>query len=49
MPAVNFVERETPTPGTERSVLQALFGNVGRVGPTPTGGTLPTGGAPTGR
>ncbi len=49
MPAVNFVERETPTPGTERSILQALFGNVGRVGPTPTSNTLPAGGAPTGR
>jgi outer membrane protein assembly factor BamE (lipoprotein component of BamABCDE complex) len=30
---VAFVDRETPTPGTERTLLQALFGNVGRVGP----------------
>lgn len=30
---VAFVSRETPTPGTEQTLLQALFGNVGRVGP----------------
>jgi len=44
MPSVNFVDRETPTPGNERSLLQALFGNVGRVGPQPGGSTVPTGG-----
>jgi len=35
MPTVNMVSRETPTPGNERTLLQALFGNIGRVG---TGG-----------
>lgn len=29
---VRMVSRETPVPGTERSLLQALFGNVGRPG-----------------
>lgn len=33
---VEMVQRETPVPGTERSLLQALFGNLGRA-------TLPTG------
>jgi len=33
MPRVEFVTRETPSPGTERTILQTLFGNVGRVGP----------------
>ena len=27
---VQMVQRETPVPGTERTVLQALFGNIGR-------------------
>jgi hypothetical protein len=27
-----MVSRVTPSPGTERSVLQQLFGNIGRVG-----------------
>lgn len=44
MPSINFVNRETPSPGNERSLLQALFGNVGRVGPAPGGSTVPTGG-----
>jgi outer membrane protein assembly factor BamE (lipoprotein component of BamABCDE complex) len=35
MPSVSMVSRETPTPGNERTLLQALFGNIGRVG---TGG-----------
>jgi outer membrane protein assembly factor BamE (lipoprotein component of BamABCDE complex) len=35
---VDFVARETPTPGTERTILQTLFGNVGRVGPGLLGG-----------
>lgn len=30
---VRFVARETPSPGNERSLLQQLFGNIGRVGP----------------
>ncbi len=30
---VQMVSRETPTPGNERTLLQALFGNVGRFGP----------------
>ncbi|WP_424811645.1 outer membrane protein assembly factor BamE [Roseococcus sp. YIM B11640] len=38
MPRVDFVSRETPTPGNDRSILQALFGNIGRFGPTPGGG-----------
>ncbi|MBC9175511.1 outer membrane protein assembly factor BamE [Pseudoroseomonas ludipueritiae] len=29
---VPVVERTTPVPGTERTWLQALFGNIGRVG-----------------
>ena len=44
MPSVAFVDRETPSPGTERSLLQALFGNVGRIGAAPGGSVLPTGG-----
>lgn len=48
MPQVAFVQRETPSPGTERSLLQALFGNVGRIGPAAGGSTLPTGGPPAG-
>jgi outer membrane protein assembly factor BamE (lipoprotein component of BamABCDE complex) len=27
---VGMVSRETPVPGTERNMLQALFGNIGR-------------------
>lgn len=34
---VAVVSRETPVPGNERSLLQALFGNLGRPG-TPTPG-----------
>lgn len=30
---VRVVQRVTPTPGNERSFLQQLFGNIGRVGP----------------
>jgi outer membrane protein assembly factor BamE (lipoprotein component of BamABCDE complex) len=29
---IQMVSRVTPSPGTERSVLQQLFGNIGRVG-----------------
>lgn len=46
MPAVNFVARETPSPGNERSILQALFGNVGRFGPTPGGSPAGSAGGP---
>jgi outer membrane protein assembly factor BamE (lipoprotein component of BamABCDE complex) len=44
---VSIVARSTPSPGTEASFLQQLFGNIGRFNafsPTPTAG--PTGGAP---
>ncbi|MDB5378470.1 MAG: outer membrane protein assembly factor BamE [Rubritepida sp.] len=48
MPNVNFVSRQTPTPGNDRSILQALFGNIGRFNAGPTGGAggdiVPTGG-----
>jgi outer membrane protein assembly factor BamE (lipoprotein component of BamABCDE complex) len=30
---VRFVQRETPSPGNERSIMQQLFGNIGRLGP----------------
>jgi len=30
---IAVVSRETPSPGNERSFLQQLFGNIGRVGP----------------
>lgn len=30
---VQFVSRVTPSPGNERTLLQQLFGNIGRVGP----------------
>ncbi|MGC1411844.1 MAG: outer membrane protein assembly factor BamE [Acetobacteraceae bacterium] len=45
---VSVVARSTPSPGTEASFLQQLFGNIGRfnaVGQTTTTG--PAGGAPT--
>jgi outer membrane protein assembly factor BamE (lipoprotein component of BamABCDE complex) len=32
MRPVEMVSRETPTPGNERTLLQALFGNIGRFG-----------------
>ena len=44
---VSVVARTTPSPGSEASFLQQLFGNIGRfnaAGMTPTGG--PSGGAP---
>ena len=31
--SVSFVGRETPVPGTERSLMQGLFGNIGRFNP----------------
>lgn len=30
---VAAVARTTPSPGTERTILQQLFGNIGRIGP----------------
>lgn len=30
---IAFVGRETPTPGNDRTLLQALFGNIGRFNP----------------
>lgn len=30
---IAFVSRETPVPGNERTLMQALFGNIGRFGP----------------
>jgi outer membrane protein assembly factor BamE (lipoprotein component of BamABCDE complex) len=48
MPDVRFVNRETPTPGNDRTILQALFGNIGRFNSGPMGGSggdiVPTGG-----
>jgi outer membrane protein assembly factor BamE (lipoprotein component of BamABCDE complex) len=29
---ISMVSRETPVPGTERNLMQALFGNIGRPG-----------------
>ena len=37
--SVAMVARETPTPGNDRTMLQALFGNIGRIGP---GAGVPT-------
>jgi len=46
---VTMVARTTPSPGTEASVLQQLFGNVGRFTPggVNVGPTAPAGGAQT--
>ncbi|MBW8268587.1 outer membrane protein assembly factor BamE [Caldovatus aquaticus] len=38
---VTFVRRETPVPGNERTLLQELFGNIGRFGGPPGGRNLP--------
>jgi outer membrane protein assembly factor BamE (lipoprotein component of BamABCDE complex) len=44
---VQVVQRTTPSPGNERSLMQQLFGNIGRVGPG-VGAQNPTGpGSPT--
>jgi len=44
---VQMVSRETPVPGDDRTLLQALFGNIGRPGldrgGAPNPGRLPTG------
>lgn len=39
---VAMVSRETPVPGNERSLLQALFGNLGRPGAPGTTASNPT-------
>lgn len=47
---VSIASRTTPSPGTEASFLQQLFGNIGRFNAfsTPTNSnSLPSGGAPT--
>lgn len=46
MRPIEMVSRTTPSPGTERSLLQELFGNIGRFGPGATGAQS---GAATGR
>lgn len=38
---VAVVDRTTPVPGNDRSLLQALFGNIGRFGPTAAPETVP--------
>ena len=44
---VSVVARSTPSPGTEATILQQLFGNIGRFNPTGVNQTTgPTGGAP---
>jgi outer membrane protein assembly factor BamE (lipoprotein component of BamABCDE complex) len=35
---IAFATRTTPTPGTERTLLQQLFGNLGRLNPTAAAG-----------
>ena len=44
---VSIVARSTPSPGTEASFLQQLFGNIGRFNALGQQPTAPTGGAPT--
>jgi outer membrane protein assembly factor BamE (lipoprotein component of BamABCDE complex) len=45
---VTVVARTKPSPGTEASFLQQLFGNIGRFNAAPSSPTAgPTGGAPT--
>ncbi|HME23656.1 MAG TPA: outer membrane protein assembly factor BamE [Acetobacteraceae bacterium] len=46
---VSIVARTTPSPGTEATFLQQLFGNIGRfnaVGQSQSQGSAPLGGAP---
>ena len=56
---VSVVARATPSPGNETSIMQQLFGNVGRFSPAGApgglsgisgigGGEAPSGGAPSG-
>ena len=44
---VDFATRTTPSPGTEASFLQQLFGNVGRFNTGGLGGGASGGGSPT--
>jgi outer membrane protein assembly factor BamE (lipoprotein component of BamABCDE complex) len=44
---VRFVERTTPSPGNDRTLLQQLFGNLGRLGPGIGSSANTTVGAPT--
>jgi outer membrane protein assembly factor BamE (lipoprotein component of BamABCDE complex) len=44
---VSIVARSTPSPGTEASFLQQLFGNIGRFNALGQQQTAPSGGAPT--
>ena len=37
--SISFVGRETPVPGNERTLLQGLFGNIGRFNPGGLGGS----------
>lgn len=47
---IAVVERETPVPGNDRTLLQSLLGNVGRFGAAgTTGGDGPGGGPGSGR
>ena len=32
--SISFASRETPVPGNDRTLLQGLFGNIGRFNPT---------------
>jgi outer membrane protein assembly factor BamE (lipoprotein component of BamABCDE complex) len=43
---VSVVARSTPSPGTEASFLQQLFGNIGRFSAQPSTPAAPSGGAP---
>lgn len=43
---VRVVSRVTPSPGNDRTLLQQLFGNLGRLGPGLGGGANNTVGAP---
>ena len=44
---VSIVARTTPSPGTEATFLQQLFGNIGRFNAFSSNPTAPSGGAPT--
>jgi len=44
---ISVVARTTPSPGTEASFLQQLFGNIGRFNALGQQPTAPSGGAPT--
>lgn len=44
---VRVVSRITPSPGNDRTLMQQLFGNIGRLAPGMGGQSAPTIGAPT--